>query len=192
MSENFTDLQKTLKIAFSSIVQAYNSQTNEECLKNTPKRASDAFYFLTQGYRLTLESVVNDAIYDTESKDLVLIQDIEFYSLCEHHLLPMVGKCHIAYLPNKKILGVSKMPRIIDLYARRLQLQERLTDQIAQAINQTIQPHGVFVMMEASHLCVLMRGVEKQHPLLKTVATTGVFKDIHQQTMVYNLLNPKS
>ena len=188
MSENTNELQITVKKAFSSIIQAFSAQTNLECLKNTPKRAADSFCFLTKGYRFTLDEVVNNAIYRTDSKDLVLAQDIEFYSLCEHHLLPMIGKCHIAYLPNKKILGVSKMPRIVDLYARRLQLQERLTDQIAQAIDQSIQPHGTIVIMEASHLCVLMRGVEKQHPLLKTIATTGVFKDVNQQTMVYNLL----
>jgi len=188
MSENTKELQATIKQAFSSIIQAYSAQTNEECLKNTPKRAADSFCFLTKGYRKTLEEVLNGAIYDTESKDLVLAQGIEFYSLCEHHLLPMIGKCHIAYLPNKKILGVSKMPRIVDLYARRLQLQERLTDQIAKAVDQSIRPHGTIVIMEASHLCVLMRGVEKQHPLLKTVATTGIFKDVAQQTMVYNLL----
>jgi GTP cyclohydrolase I len=192
MSENRTKLQETLKAAFSSIIHAYGEQTNEECLKNTPSRAAETFHFLTQGYRRTLKSVVNGAVYNTDSNDLVLVQDIEFYSLCEHHLLPMVGKCHIAYLPNKKILGVSKMPRIVDLYARRLQLQERLTDQIAQAIDQSVQPHGTLVIMEASHLCVLMRGVEKQHPLLKTIATTGVFEDLNKQTMVYNLLTSRS
>lgn len=188
MSENTKELQATIKQAFSSIIQAYSAQTNQECLKNTPRRAADAFCFLTSGYKKTLKKVINGAVYCTKSKDLVLVQAIEFYSLCEHHLLPMIGKCHIAYLPNKKILGVSKMPRIVDLYARRLQLQERLTDQIVQAIDQSVQPHGTMVIMEASHLCVLMRGVEKQHPLLKTVATTGAFKNISQQTMVYNLL----
>ena len=188
MSENKNELQTEAKKAFSSIINVLSDKLNPECLKNTPQRAADAFCFLTKGYELTLKDVVKDAVYDTKSKDLVLVQDIEFYSLCEHHLLPMIGKCHIAYLPNKKILGVSKMPRIVDLYARRLQLQEHLTDQIAQAIDQSIQPHGTIVIMKASHLCMLMRGVEKQHPLLKTIATTGVFKDATQQALVYNLL----
>lgn len=188
MSTKTSELHAALKEAFSKIVHTHQCHMDAECLQKTPKRAADAFCFLTQGYRQTLSEIVNDAIYTTDSQDLVLIKDIEFYSLCEHHLLPMIGKCHIGYLPNRKILGVSKMPRIVDLYARRFQLQERLTDQIAQAIDQSIQPRGTMVIMEASHLCVLMRGVEKQHPLLKTVATTGKFKDIDQQMSIYNLI----
>jgi GTP cyclohydrolase I len=183
-----TNKLQSLKSAFSQVVSTYQNELNAECLKNTPLRAANALHFLTQGYHQTVEDTVKNAVYRTSSDDLVIVKDIEFYSLCEHHLLPMIGKCHIAYLPKGKILGISKIPRIVDLYARRLQLQERLTDQIAQAIHQSITPRGVMVIMEASHLCVLMRGVEKQNPLLKTITSIGEFEQTDKQMMLHRLL----
>ena len=156
-------------------------QTGEDLarqgLQKTPQRASEAFQFLTQGYHQTIEEVLNDAIFDEEYDEMVIVKDIEFYSACEHHLLPFLGKCHVGYIPQKKIIGLSKIPRIVDMFSRRLQVQERLTRQVALALEEALDPLGVAVVIEAQHMCVMCRGVQKQHPIMMTNMMLGVFRD---------------
>ncbi len=144
-------------------------------LLNTPARFTKALGFLTSGYRTEAREVVGGALFDEASGELVFVRDIEFYSLCEHHMLPFFGKAHIAYVPNGKVIGLSKIPRIVDVFARRLQVQERLTQQIAEELQNILAPKGVAVILEASHMCMMMRGVEKQNSTTMTKATTGVF-----------------
>jgi len=146
-------------------------------LVRTPRRVEDALRFLTGGYRVDINKVLNGALYDVKYDEMVVVRDIEFFSLCEHHMLPFYGKMHVAYLPEKKVIGLSKIPRIVDVFARRLQIQERLTQQVAQTIQQTIKPLGVGVICEAKHLCMMMRGVEKQHSGAMTSAMLGAFRD---------------
>jgi GTP cyclohydrolase I len=145
-------------------------------LKGTPDRVEKAFRYLTRGYRQDADKVLNGALFPSEYNEMVIVKNIDFYSLCEHHLLPFFGKCHIAYLPNKKVIGLSKIPRLVDVFSRRLQVQEHLTCQIAETIQEKIDPFGVAVVMEASHLCMMMRGVEKQNALAVTSAMLGIFK----------------
>ena len=140
------------------------------------KRALEAFEYLTSGYKQDPKMILNDALYDADTEGMVIVKDIECYSLCEHHLLPFFGKCHIAYIPNQKVVGLSKLPRLVNLYARRLQIQERLTSQIAQTIWERLEPQGVGVIVEARHLCMVMRGVEKQHSTAVTSAMLGCFR----------------
>src|SRR6476660_3589701 len=146
-------------------------------LLNTPLRVAKSFEFLTQGYGQTPKSVLNNALFDVKSDEMVIVKDIDFYSLCEHHMLPFFGKCHIAYLPGKKVVGLSKLPRIVDVYARRLQVQERMTHEIAKAIMDLVHPLGVGVIIEAQHLCMMMRGVEKQNSYAITSAMLGTFRE---------------
>ncbi len=150
---------------------------NREGLIDTPKRVEKAWKFLTRGYRQNQEEVINNAFFDADCDEMVIVKDIEFYSMCEHHLLPFFGRCHIGYIPNGKVFGVSKLARLVDMYARRLQLQERLTKEVANAIHETIFPEGVGVVMEAQHLCMVMRGVQKQHSKMVTSAMFGSFRD---------------
>ncbi len=145
-------------------------------LQDTPRRVEQALRFLTQGYRNSLEDTLNGALYSVTYDEMVIVKDIEVFSLCEHHLLPFFGKAHVAYIPNQKVIGLSKIPRLVDIFAQRLQIQERLTLQIAQAIEEKIQPRGVGVVMEARHLCMMMRGVEKQHSQAVTSAMLGSFR----------------
>ncbi len=145
-------------------------------LKGTPERVDKALRFLTKGYHLNLEEVFNGAFFPITSEEMVIVKEIEFYSLCEHHMLPFFGVCHVAYLPNKKVVGLSKLPRVVEYYSRRLQIQEQLTSQIAEAVSEHVHPHGVGVVIEAQHLCMMMRGVEKQRSKTVTSAMLGVFK----------------
>lgn len=149
---------------------------DREGLLKTPKRVADAYKFLTSGYTADINKIVNGAIFEEETKGMVLVKDIELYSLCEHHLLPFFGRAYIGYIPKKKIIGISKIPRIVDMFARRLQIQERLTEEIAQAINEIIEPMGIAVVIKAKHLCMMMRGVEKQNSTLFTSSMLGVFQ----------------
>jgi GTP cyclohydrolase I len=150
---------------------------NRDGLQNTPLRVSKSLQFLTQGYQQDPKKVLNKALFDVKSDEMVIVKDIDFYSLCEHHLLPFFGKCHIAYLPGKKVVGLSKLPRLVDVYARRLQVQERMTHEIAKAIMELIHPLGVGVVIEAQHLCMMMRGVEKQNSYAITSAMLGSFRE---------------
>jgi GTP cyclohydrolase I len=175
---------------FSQLIQSIGEDISREGLVDTPKRAAAAFRFLNNGYHKTLESVLNDAIFEADTEDMVIVKDIELYSLCEHHLLPFIGKCHVAYLPNGKVLGLSKVARIVDMYARRLQIQERLTKQIADAIQAAVQPKGVAVVIEAKHLCMMMRGVEKQNSVMATSSMLGIFRQsISTRSEFLSLIN---
>ena len=150
---------------------------SREGLLDTPKRVEKALKFLTSGYAADVDATLNNALFGVDYNEMVIVRDIDFYSLCEHHLLPFFGKCHVAYIPQGRVLGLSKMPRLVDIFARRLQIQERLTNQIAQTICQKIDPLGVAVVMEATHLCMSMRGVEKQNSVAATSAMLGVFRE---------------
>ncbi len=147
-------------------------------LINTPRRVDRALRFLTSGYRMNADEVLNGALFEVAYDEMVIVKDIELFSLCEHHLLPFFGKCHVAYIPNGRIVGLSKIPRLVDMYARRLQVQERLTTQIAETIDTKINPKGVAVVIEAQHLCMIMRGVEKQNSVAVTSSMLGAFKDL--------------
>jgi len=146
-------------------------------LERTPQRVDKALRFLTSGYRMNIQQILNGALYEVKYDEMVVVRDIEFFSLCEHHMLPFYGKMHVAYLPQKKVIGLSKIPRIVDVFARRLQIQERLTQQVAQTIQQAADPVGVGVICEARHFCMMMRGVEKQHSGAMTSAMLGAFRD---------------
>ncbi len=149
---------------------------NRDGLLKTPERIEKSMAFLTQGYTQDVTEVLHDALFDVDYDEMVIVKDVEFYSMCEHHMLPFFGRAHIAYVPNGKVIGLSKIPRLVDVFARRLQVQERLTRQVAEAITEAIQPQGVAVIMEAEHLCMMMRGVEKQQSSTVTSAMLGVFK----------------
>lgn len=153
---------------------------NREGLRRTPERFEKALRFLTSGYRQDPEKILNGAMFSVCYDEMVVVKDIEVYSLCEHHLLPFFGKCHVAYLPNKRVVGLSKIARLVNMYARRLQIQERLTSQIAQAINEKLSPQGVGVIIEARHLCMVMRGVEKQNSMAVSSAMLGAFRESKQ------------
>jgi GTP cyclohydrolase I len=150
---------------------------DREGLARTPQRVDQALKFLTSGYRVDLRKLINGALYEVKYDEMVVVRDIEFFSLCEHHLLPFFGKMHVAYLPHNKVIGLSKIPRIVDAFARRLQIQERLTQEVAQTIQEAIEPVGVGVICEARHFCMMMRGVEKQHSGAMTSAMLGAFRD---------------
>lgn len=166
-----------LREIVSELLESIGENPKREGLRETPRRVADAYEFLTSGYHKKIEEVMNDAVFNEKYDEMVLVKNIDFYSLCEHHMLPFYGKVHVAYIPNGKIIGLSKIPRIVDVFARRLQVQERMTQQIADTIEKYLQPRGVAVVSEAYHMCMMMRGVEKQNSSATTSAVHGVFKD---------------
>ena len=159
--------------AFLQILEQLGEDPERDGLADTPKRAASAMQFLTKGYGEELSEIVNNALFESDTSEMIIVQDIELYSMCEHHLLPFIGKCHVAYLPTGKVLGLSKVARIVDMYARRLQIQENLTKQIAEAIQSVTNAAGVGIIIEAQHMCMMMRGVEKQNSMMKTSMMLG-------------------
>ena len=170
---------------YRSILEMIGEDPSRGGLLDTPARAAKAMSFLTRGYSETLEQVVNDALFDSATSEMILVQDIELYSMCEHHMLPFIGKCHVAYVPTGKVLGLSKVARIVDMYARRLQIQENLTKQIAEAIQVVTAASGVGVIIEAQHMCMMMRGVEKQYSKMKTSVMLESFRDNQSTRMEF-------
>lgn len=166
-----------MKDLYRQIIQSIGEDPEREGLQDTPERAAKAMQFLTAGYHQSLDQIINDAIFESEMDEMVIVKDIELYSLCEHHLLPFIGKCHVGYLPTGKVLGLSKIARIVDYFARRLQIQEQLTKQIAECIADITQASGVGVVIEAKHLCMMMRGVEKQNSTMTTSMMLGCLRE---------------
>ena len=166
-----------LAAAYRTLIQGVGETPEREGLRHTPERAARALAFLTRGYGQRVEDVVNEALFETDLDEIVLVKDIEIYSLCEHHLLPFIGKCHVGYLPRGRVLGISKVARIVDMFARRLQIQETLTQQVANTVRDVTGAAGVGVIIEAQHLCMAMRGVQKQHSSMKTSVMLGDFRD---------------
>jgi GTP cyclohydrolase I len=173
---------------YRQILEGVGEDPAREGLLKTPQRAAAAMKFMTQGYTQSLDEIVNNAIFHEDNNQMVLLRDIEFYSNCEHHMLPFFGKCHIAYIPNGKIIGVSKLARIVDMFARRLQVQERITNQVADAIEEILQPAGVGVVAEGVHMCMIVRGVEKQHSKMTTSAMRGVFLEMSTRMEMMQLI----
>ncbi len=178
-----------IKNKYLSIIESIGEDAQRDGLLKTPERASKAMQFLTSGYEMDAEDILKSALFDEDYSEMVIIKDIELYSLCEHHILPFFGKAHIAYIPNGRIVGLSKIPRVVDVFARRLQVQERLTDQIVSCINKVLEPAGVAVVIEASHMCMMMRGVQKQNSVTTTSAFRGAFKDIETRTEFLKLIS---
>ena len=169
-----------MKDHYLKIIETTGEDVNRPGLLDTPQRAAKAFEYLTSGYRMNLDEVINNALFPSDSEEMVVVKDIELFSLCEHHLLPFIGKCHVAYIPSGMVLGLSKVARVVDMYARRLQIQEALAQQIASTIQEVTDARGVGVIVEAKHMCMMMRGVEKQNSSMKTSAMLGTFRT--QQT----------
>jgi len=178
---------------YTELLGRIGEDPSRDGLLSTPRRMEKSMAFLTQGYQQSVEEVLHGALFDVSYDEMVIVKDIEFYSLCEHHLLPFFGKAHVAYVPNGKVIGLSKIPRIVDVFARRLQVQERLTQQVAEAISDAVHPQGVGVVMEASHLCMMMRGVEKQNSATVTSSMLGVFKSqLQTRNEFLSLVHPRS
>ena len=172
MTNNYDRLESLTK----ELLELIGEDVSREGLLKTPSRVAKAWDYFSQGYRTKVDDVINDAIFNEPSKDMIVVRDIEFFSLCEHHMIPFFGRAHVGYIPDGKIIGLSKIPRIVDMFSRRLQVQERLTDQIANTIQNILNPVGVAVVMEGRHLCMQMRGVEKQNSLASTSAMLGQFR----------------
>lgn len=190
--ENYSDaVIEQLKENYSSIITSLGEDVNREGLQKTPERVAKAMQFLTQGYNLDAEAVVRSAMFKEECSEMVIVKDIEIYSMCEHHMLPFYGRAHVAYIPNGYIVGLSKIARVVDIFSRRLQVQERLTQQIVQCLENTLKPQGVAVVIEASHLCMMMRGVQKQNSVTTTSAFTGQFEKTQTRNEFINLIAAK-
>ena len=193
MNENFnvesTSLTTELKANFSEIISLLGENIEREGLVKTPERVSKAMKFLTSGYEMDPKQILESAMFKEDYNEMVIVKDIEFYSLCEHHMLPFFGKAHIAYIPNNHIVGLSKIPRVVDVFARRLQVQERMTEQVLDCINETLNPQGVAVVIEASHLCMMMRGVQKQNSSTTTSGFRGTFKETDTRNEFLKLIN---
>jgi len=188
---NLTSNKPGIKSLIKNILHAIGEDPKREGLLKTPERVEKSLKFLTSGYDVDIDQLVNDALYNESYDEMVIVKNIDFYSLCEHHMLPFFGKCHVAYLPNGKIIGLSKVPRLVDAYGRRLQVQERLTTQIAHCIADIVKPTGVGVVIEATHLCMSMRGVEKQNSYTTTSSMLGSFKkDPRTRGEFLSLLTP--
>ncbi|MGK0500672.1 MAG: GTP cyclohydrolase I [Oceanicoccus sp.] len=171
------EILQTMQQAYGQIITGVGEDLNRDGLKDTPKRAAKAMQFLTHGYGQSVEDIVNGALFESDASEMVLVSDIELYSMCEHHMLPFIGKCHVAYIPKGKVLGLSKIARIVDMFARRLQIQENLTSQIAKSVMDITDAEGVGVIIEAKHMCMMMRGVEKQNSMMRTSSLIGSFRD---------------
>ncbi|GAB3098717.1 GTP cyclohydrolase I FolE [Aestuariicella hydrocarbonica] len=166
-----------MKEQYAKIISAIGEDVNRPGLQDTPARAAKAMEFLTRGYKQNVADVINGALFPSDSSEMIIVKDIELYSMCEHHMLPFIGKAHVGYIPTGKVVGLSKIARVVDMYARRLQIQEQLTVQIAETIQQVTEAAGVAVIIEAKHMCMMMRGVEKQNSSMKTSAMLGCFRD---------------
>jgi len=182
--------REKLEKAVKEILINIGEDPNREGLLKTPYRVAKSFEFLTKGYKQDPKEILNSALFSTTNDEMVLVRDIEFYSLCEHHLLPIIGRAHVAYIPDGKVVGLSKIPRVVEVFARRLQIQEQMTEQIADAINETIKPKGVAVVLQARHMCMEMRGVEKINSTTVSSALRGLFKsDLRTRNEFFNLIN---
>ena len=187
---NITAVADPLQSLYRDLLEEVGENVNREGLKDTPNRAAKALRYLCRGYDMDIDEVVNGAVFTSSASEMVLVRDIELYSMCEHHLLPFIGKCHIAYLPNGKVIGLSKLARIVDVFARRLQIQEELTKQIADCIQKYTDAKGVAVVIEAKHLCMMMRGVEKQNSSMTTSCLLGEFREDHStRSEFFSLVN---
>ncbi len=185
--------QAKVQVLINDLLKEIGEDPKREGLLNTPKRVAKAYEFLTSGYEKNIEKVLNNAIFNEKYDEMVLVKNIDFYSLCEHHMLPFYGKVHVAYIPNGKIVGLSKIPRIVEVFSRRLQVQERMTQQIADTINKYLTPKGVAVVSEAFHMCMMMRGVEKQNSSATSSAVHGLFKeDARTRAEFLNLISTKN
>lgn len=185
-----TQKQHEFESAVKTILTIIGEDTNREGLLKTPARVAKSYEFMTEGYKQDPVKVLNDALFESSNNEMVLVRDIEFYSLCEHHLLPIIGRAHVAYIPNGKVVGLSKIPRMVDIFARRLQIQEQMTEQIAKAIDDVIQPKGVGVVLQARHMCMEMRGVEKINSMTTTSALRGMFiKNADTRKEFFSLIN---
>ncbi|MDB4643935.1 GTP cyclohydrolase I FolE [Flavobacteriaceae bacterium] len=185
--ENFPIIE-SLQTNFTDVISLLGEDVDREGLVKTPERASKAMKFLTSGYEIDPAAILKGAMFKEDYKEMVIVKDIEFYSLCEHHMLPFFGKAHIAYIPNGHIVGLSKLPRVVDVFARRLQVQERLTDQVLNCISDTLKPLGVAIVIEASHMCMMMRGVQKQNSATTTSGFRGAFKEMKTRNEFLKLI----
>lgn len=182
-------ITENMKNNFHEIIKGVGEDPDREGVVKTPERAAKAMQFLTQGYSMDAEEILKQAVFEESYDEMVVVKDIELYSLCEHHMLPFFGKAHIAYIPNGKIIGLSKLPRVVDVFARRLQVQERLTHDILECLNKTLQPQGVAVVIEAVHMCMMMRGVQKQNSATTTSGFRGQFKEIETRNEFLKLIS---